>query len=230
MNVWSFATRGFRFDPIWVTVPTMTQVAPSPSTPEGTSFASVLAEQTFGHDFARGMRKPPQSDKVPHREKDLLEDDIATISYEQALRTHARSTATWIQHSTDSLEDHNAAVGRVVTLTSQEPSPLRIHEISLKSGQRERRSASITIRLSSSECEQIHTRAEEAGLTVSAYLRSCVLEAEDLRAQVKKMITEMRTAQESSGAHNESAMPSPRSSRWQQFLARLLRIKRTARA
>jgi hypothetical protein len=49
-----------------------------------------------------------------------------------------------------------------------------------------RKSASITIRLSKPECAQIHQRAASAGLTVLAYLRSCVLEAESLRAQVKE--------------------------------------------
>ena len=37
-------------------------------------------------------------------------------------------------------------------------------------------------------------RAAEAGLTVSAYLRSCVFEVEDLRAQVKQALAEMRSA------------------------------------
>ena len=46
------------------------------------------------------------------------------------------------------------------------------------------KSASITIRLSKAECAQLRRRAAEAGLTVSAYLRSCTFEAESLRAEV----------------------------------------------
>jgi hypothetical protein len=57
---------------------------------------------------------------------------------------------------------------------------------------RELRSASVTIRLSRAECARLHRRAAEAGLTVSAYLRSCALEAEALRAQVKQALTELK--------------------------------------
>jgi hypothetical protein len=57
-----------------------------------------------------------------------------------------------------------------------------------------RKSASITIRLSKPECAQIHRRAAGAGLTVSAYLRSCILEAESLRAQVKETLAQLCSA------------------------------------
>lgn len=55
-----------------------------------------------------------------------------------------------------------------------------------------RKCASITIRLSKAEGEQLRRRAAEAGLTVSAYLRSCTFEAEALRAQVKEVLAELR--------------------------------------
>ena len=58
----------------------------------------------------------------------------------------------------------------------------------------EKRSASVTLRMSRAECDQIRQRAAEAGLTVSAYLRSCALEAESLRAQVKDALAAMRAA------------------------------------
>jgi hypothetical protein len=57
-----------------------------------------------------------------------------------------------------------------------------------------RKSASIHIRLSLAESAQLRERAAEAGLTVSAYLRSCVLEAETLRAQVKQALAQLRAA------------------------------------
>jgi predicted DNA binding CopG/RHH family protein len=55
-----------------------------------------------------------------------------------------------------------------------------------------RKSSSIHIRLSAAESAQLKQRAAEAGLTVSAYLRSCVLEAESLRAQVKQALAQLR--------------------------------------
>ena len=60
--------------------------------------------------------------------------------------------------------------------------------------QRNLKSASITIRLSKEEAEQLHMRAAEAGLTVSAYLRSCTFEAESLRAMVKDTMAQLKAA------------------------------------
>jgi predicted DNA binding CopG/RHH family protein len=55
-----------------------------------------------------------------------------------------------------------------------------------------KRPASVTIRLSAAECAQLKQRAAEAGLTLSAYVRSCTFEAEALRAQVKQALGELR--------------------------------------
>jgi predicted transcriptional regulator len=49
--------------------------------------------------------------------------------------------------------------------------------------------------MSQAECAQLHSRAAEAGLTVSAYLRSCTFEAESLRAMVKATMAQLRSAQ-----------------------------------
>jgi len=56
------------------------------------------------------------------------------------------------------------------------------------------KSVSITLRVSPDEAGQLRLRAREAGLTVSAYLRSCTFEAEALRAQVKEALAELRQA------------------------------------
>jgi hypothetical protein len=46
--------------------------------------------------------------------------------------------------------------------------------------------------MSKAECAQLRKRAAEAGLTVSAYLRSCTFEAESLRALVKDTLAQLR--------------------------------------
>lgn len=71
-----------------------------------------------------------------------------------------------------------------------EPEPDRFQTTQLA---RNLKAASVTIRLSKEECEQLHRRAAEAGLTVSAYLRSCTFEAESLRAMVKDTLAELRS-------------------------------------
>jgi len=73
--------------------------------------------------------------------------------------------------------------------------------------------------MSKAESEQLHRRAAEAGLTVSAYLRSCTIEAESLRAMVKETMAQLRSA---SDLMNPS---SARDSWWHrlgQWMARLL--------
>ena len=50
----------------------------------------------------------------------------------------------------------------------------------------------LSLRLSEEESEQLKLRAAESGISVSAYMRSCVLDAEHLRTQVKQALNEMR--------------------------------------
>src|ERR1700677_3463737 len=61
--------------------------------------------------------------------------------------------------------------------------------------------------LSRAECARLHQRAAEAGLTVSAYLRSCMVEAEALRAQVKQALAELKERAE--GSHHSNGKKSP---------------------
>jgi hypothetical protein len=77
--------------------------------------------------------------------------------------------------------------------------------------QRNLKSASITIRLSKEEAEQLHMRAAEAGLTVSAYLRSCTFEAERLRAMVKDTMAQLKAA---TSEGKQAARPHSPLGRW----------------
>jgi len=139
---------------------------------------------------------------------------VASLSYERALRAHARyrpanrdsdrgdgspmpagdsgsgarldasieTGAAGALDAADAIDVSGAAVAadaapRLQTGTARES---------------DLRSASVTIRLSRAECARLHQRAAEAGLTVSAYLRSCAVEAEGLRAQVKQALAELK--------------------------------------
>jgi hypothetical protein len=53
------------------------------------------------------------------------------------------------------------------------------------------RQKAISIRLAPEERALIQTRAAETGITVSAYIRQCVLEVEQLRAQVRRAMATM---------------------------------------
>lgn len=157
------------------------------------SFASLL----------EGFTATPRPD--PYSKDDGLEDDIAIISYEQTLRSHAR-----IRPVPDPLPVSSAIARSVVRKPSsgqriKSPGRKQSAAVSIEEWARQsappqaaprkpRKSASVTIRLTPEECAQLRERAAAAGLTTSAYLRSCLLEAEALRAHVKEVLEQFRTA------------------------------------
>jgi len=176
---------------------------------------------------------------------DGLVDDFATLSYERAMRSHARyhasefedqiqadvpkpvpaqSAEAFLEEDPPLLQAQSnegffeedspllQAISKAVAeskarLASEKdwPESERSRPDSEKASiepemdhrkvrplERHRKNASITIRMSQAEYEQLHARAAEAGLTVSAYLRSCTFEAESLRAQVKETLAQLR--------------------------------------
>lgn len=114
----------------------------------------------------------PQNPLPPWND-DGLADDVASISYERALRSHVR-----------------VRPGNSDTMPAPPPAPVPEGKDAFRG--KAIKSSSITIRLSEPECAQLRRRAAEAGMTVSAYLRSCTLEVESLRSQVKQTLAEMR--------------------------------------
>ncbi|MGD0547838.1 MAG: hypothetical protein ABR991_08410 [Terracidiphilus sp.] len=170
--------------------------APSPSP---ASFAGIL----------EALAAPEQPSKKLEWNDDDLADDVATLSYEDALKTHARYHAT-DQSLTqpanvepfsyeEACSDASAAAPHLTAqpIPSRDPRATANQEFSLNrtsSYERNLKDASITIRMSKAECAQLHQRADEAGLTVSAYLRSCTFEAESLRAMVKDTLAQLRSA------------------------------------
>jgi len=177
---------------------------PASSAPSPT-FAGMLAALA-----APGQKKPPA------RDLDGLEDDIATLSYERALRAHGRyrtpevSDRALTQPSElDGLRIFEAEpeAEAVSMAAAREPAPVMQADAEpegahpdahpdahqdFRAAGRNLKCASITIRLSKAEVAQLRGRAAEAGLTVSAYLRSCTLEAESLRAMVKDTLAQLR--------------------------------------
>jgi hypothetical protein len=124
-----------------------------------------------------------------------LLDDVATISYEQALRSNRRVPPVAAPHASET-------PFAPASTTTQQGSAAR---------EKKRKSSSITIRLTEEEEIQLQERAAAAQLSVSAYLRSCIFEAESLRAQVKEALIQIRstaiTPQESCPKSPTSAEP-----------------------
>ena len=190
----------------------MQQTAATASSPASPSFAGLLAALAA-----------PAPQRAPAWSDDGLADDYATLSYERALRAHAR------YRSVDASVNESLAESDFSLTQPADSEPSRIREAfsdaappagptaTLRAATRQAaspsiadfqpetthglptaldrnlKSASITIRLSKVECAQLRKRAAEAGLTVSAYLRSCTFEAESLRALVKDTLAQLRS-------------------------------------
>lgn len=190
-----------------------TAVEPSPAS---SSFAGVLAALTGG-------RIKPSSNWEDDLERDL-EPDVATLSYDRALSAHARYRPDYSEavafQAENTPETASPAPAKQPAAQSAEAFAQRTSALPRTSALEEKRMrASVTLRMSKAEFAQLQQRASEAGMTVSAYLRSCTFEVETLRAQVKQALAELRTARA------ETSQP-PRASWLAQFFE-LMRICRS---
>jgi hypothetical protein len=186
----------------------MQQPAERAPSPVPTTFVGMLAAIAS-----------PAPARDPGLSLDGLEDDVATFSYEGALRPPARflpaeSGGQLLSQNAD--QAHQAEMSGAAG-PANAGGELDSNQRLVSAHDKNLKSASITIRLSQSECAQLHQRAAEAGFTVSAYLRSCVFEAESLRAQVKETLAELRLA--ASAQIKTDSDPPPRSR-----FRRLLRV------
>jgi hypothetical protein len=186
----------------------MQQSAASALKPNSSSFAGFLAALAA-----------PAADDSPAWNDDDLEDDVATLSYERALRAHARYRPADLCDDSPILKDNSGPTRSVKPLlvpdsTAVEtakpaanpranagivPESTQFHS---SASDRNLKTSSITIRLNHAECAQLRKRAADAGLTVSAYLRSCTFEAESLRAQVKEALAQLRAGEPRDKTHN----------------------------
>ena len=169
----------------------MQQPAQGQPSPSSSGFAGLLAS------LASPARDA--ADCAPEWSGEDLGEGVATLSYERALRAHARykpadggdrafapAARTGLSEGQEELPLHAETPGEGLAGEADAAQPA--------ARDREPRRASVTIRMSKAERARLHQRAGEAGVTVSAYLRSCALEAETLRAQVKEALAELRTA------------------------------------
>ena len=113
-----------------------------------------------------------------------LANDVATLTYEQALLATCPSRAP--ETTVPVLHEQ---------VRASESSSSAVHGLAHRTREKKQRSASITIRVTPEEQAQLHERASAAHLTVSAYLRSCIFEAESLRSQVKEALAKMQSPQ-----------------------------------
>jgi hypothetical protein len=170
----------------------MPQTAASPS-PHVPDFEGLLA----------AIARPPSNPEIDQDEGGFAED-VATLSYESALRTYARykpstpiDPALMRASRSSGIPAPSESIPRPTGRANSQAQPFVGLGMKSSAGvpnarDPDRKSASITIRLSGEERDLLRQRAAEAELTVSAYLRSCTLEVETLRTQVKDALTALR--------------------------------------
>ena len=179
----------------------MSESISTPAIKSASSFASLLESFTC----------PAQKTNETDDESTLL-DDISTISYEQALRSHRRVPLIAPLRETES---NLAPASAILQARSLAPA-------------KRCKTASITIRVTEEEEARLRQRAAAAELSVSAYLRSCIFEAESLRTQVREALSQMKatTTEEKEVCQKEPAKPA---SSWRsRFLPRWSRDRVSA--
>jgi len=207
----------------WSALPEQ-ESAPSPTSP---SFAGMLAALAAPAHATGDFNSKPSSTgrkSTSTWNDDDLADDVATLSYESALKAHARYRPT--DQSLTQLPDPVPFCFEEFPAAASQPAPrIAAYPASRAAAdpvplfnrlpplpvERNLKDSSITIRMSRAECAQLHSRAAEAGLSVSAYLRSCTFEAETLRAMVKDTMAQLRSVQTQAIPANPA--PEPRRSR-----------------
>ncbi len=151
------------------------------ATPEAAaSFASFLASlANVGEESAAAAGADRD-----RWDLDDLADDVATIGSVD-LRLHEENVLARGGTSLSQVRTHGP--GAPISVPDGQNGTER-------NDRAQRKSASVTMRMTGGECAQLHQRAAEAGLTVSAYLRSCAFEVETLRAQVKEALAQLSAA------------------------------------
>ncbi|MGP8253580.1 MAG: plasmid mobilization protein [Terracidiphilus sp.] len=171
----------------------------SPSQPAAS--ASPTPDLSSFAGFLSALASPAPSSRNTAWNDDALADDVATLSYETALKAHSRyrPAAEPLPQPSSALvpERVSSAPGSFFSTAARQS------HLSAP-GPEDLKSASITVRMSQAECAQLKQRAAEAGMTISAYLRSCTFEAEALRGQVKDALAQLRAA-----ASAETKQPAP---------------------
>ena len=230
---------------------------PEEPNPFAASFASLLSsmissdkKETAKPDArldAKSASKAGSKSASPWEEENEPASELVTLSYENALRTHARyrptadpiSMPSVTANKTASVEANAAPLPpapAVASSVSEAPPVYASARSTSPLVESHLKSASITIRMSEAECERLRQRAAEAGMTISAYLRSCTFEAETLRAQVKEVMTELRAATVAAAASaTHTAAPvappePPRRSFFDRLLARPQSLEHALRA
>lgn len=177
----------------------MPQSAIAGAVSDKSTFAGVLAALT-----EPAAKPEPSVTEAASGWLNDLKDDVSLLSYERALK------AQGCCRPGDRAAVPVACAGGVdeIAAAPAERASKPFRSRPCVASEELRKRASVTIRMSRAECERLQQRSAEAGLTASAYLRSCAFEVDSLREQVKQALAELRAAELA------AKQPLPLAQRW----------------
>ena len=160
----------------------MNTAVPPPA--DSQAFADIIARIALA--ASESPRYVPVEDAFPGIANPLSRDDpesatdLHLLSYESALRRPTSFPADPSPASPATLSTY---------LPIQATSPAPRSALARVDQEADRKRCIVSIRLSPEESELLRLRAAESAMSVSAYVRSCVLEADQLRTQVKQALS-----------------------------------------
>jgi hypothetical protein len=181
------------------------------------SFAGLLA--------SLASRQQDAARRDDSRNSDGLVDDVVTLSYDPAIRSRTRDRTVKRGSDRNATAARREGWEKLTVYEVAEPGPEGVSGGPSAKDQmrlacaRELRTTCVTIWMTKAERAQLRRRAVEARLTISAYLRSCALEADTLRAQVKTALAELKTGTKTEEATRPSQKP------WAGLIERMIRRK-----
>jgi hypothetical protein len=148
------------------------------------------------------------------------------------LKRAPRSAVEW--QSTSGFEEQRHAIASTIVprgRPDRRPAQIETRQLEVQTthaqpSHLEQRRTIVSLRLTEGEMKRLRDRADESGISVSAYMRSCVMEADQLRAQVKRALAEMRAVSMGPNADHFPTMAQVRSTAttqsgtWFQLLVR----------
>ena len=169
------------------------------------------AELRHGKTRGKSGRAKAASSQVKAQNKPA----IGSVSKSKA--SASARTAVFTQESSECIEAEGATLEPAVQLgknglarldlTMQDRSALSLPTLELSLVDQKR--STVSVRLTDAEFSRLKERAGESGISVSAYMRSCILDADQLRTQVKQALAEMRALTARPEPNLFAALPSP---------------------
>ncbi len=174
------------------------QVQSPPEKRKKPQLAAARASEKIEKPFPECIPKARDTSKARRKHKSpamSFENRLRSIPVDELTSVTARGKAI-PQEAQTPLTGYRSSTAEVMEPELAKTQLELLHPLR----QLDQRSTIVSVRLTEGEFACLRDRAEESGISVSAYMRSCVVDADQLRAQVKRALAEMRALHAPAGA------------------------------